>query len=201
MKQFFFFGDSITLGVGDQGFVGWPAVLAQMLSAQGAIAHPDTIYNLGARKNSSADIAARWRQEFQRRHIQGTEAFLVFCFGTVDMAAPQGRINVPAEESAANARNILSEAQQSGNVLLVSPPPVADSAHSARLESLGKAYAEVCAELSVPFVDMFHALDASPFLQDLADGVHPGAEGNRLIAAALLHSSGLKILLRQAINA
>ena len=201
MKQFFFFGDSITLGVGDQNFTGWPAVLAKMLAEQGAIAQPDTIYNLGARKNSSSDIAARWRPEFTRRHIEGTEACFIFCFGTVDMAAPQGRINVPVGESAANARTILSEAQQSGRVLLVSPPPVSDSAHSARLETLGKAYAEICAELGVPFADLFHAVNDPAFLQDLADGVHPGAEGNRRIAAALLHSGALKILLGQPINA
>ncbi len=195
MKQLFFFGDSITLGVGDQNFTGWPAALAQMLAAQGTIAPPDTIYNLGARKNSSADIAARWRQEFTRRHIPGTGACFVFCFGTVDMAAPQGRINVPVGESAANARAVLSEAQQSGRVLLVSPPPVADSAHSARLETLGRAYSAICAELAVPFADLYHAVDAPAFLRDLADGVHPGAEGNRLIAEALLRSDGLKILL------
>ena len=201
MKQFFFFGDSITLGVGDQNFTGWPTVLAQMLAAQGAIAQPDTIYNLGARKNSSADIAARWHQEFTRRHIEGTEACFIFCFGTVDMAAPKGQLNLPVGESAANARTILSEALQSGRVLLVSPPPVADTEHSARLETLCSAYAAICAELGIPFADLFHAINDPAFLQDLSDSVHPGAEGNRRIAAALLQTDALKILQGQAINA
>ena len=189
MKIFCFFGDSITLGVNDAPCGGWVTRLAGKAAEKGLNVPPDTFYNLGVRKNSSRAILERWEAEFKARAIEGCPAYLVFCFGTVDMAAPHAVPNVPVGESAANAREILRKAKEYGTVLMVSAPPVKNEEHNQRLEALCTAYSAICRTVEVPFVDIFHPLMDAGYVDDLADGVHPGARGNDMIAALLADSA------------
>lgn len=191
MKIFHFFGDSVTLGVNDTPAGGWVARLAGKAAAAGLPVPPDTFYNMGVRKNSSRMILARWEAEFRARTIEGVPSFLLFCFGTVDMAAPKGSPNIPLGESAANAREILLKAGTCGSVAMISAPPVTDEAHCQRLEALCTAYASICSDIRVPFIDIFHPLLNSGYVRDLADGVHPGPEGNEMIASALMKAPEL----------
>ena len=193
MKIFYFFGDSVTLGVNDAPAGGWVARLAGKAAAAGLQVPPDTFYNMGVRKNSSAMILERWEREFQVRAIDGVPSFLLFCCGTVDMAAPKGSPNLPVGESAANVREILRKAKEYGAIALISAPPVKDEAHCARLESLCTAYAAICAAVDVPFIDIFHPLLEAGYVQDLADGVHPGPTGNEMIAEILMQAAPLKL--------
>ncbi len=195
MKLLFFFGDSITLGVGDQHYSGWPARLAQQLAEQDLLTQTDTIYNLGARKNTSKDIAFRWRSEFLSRSLAECSCYMFFCFGTVDMASPKGTINVPIDESIAHTESILHESQKLGQVFLISPLPVYDAGHSLRIERLIGAYARICERMSIPFLDVYHAIDIPAYINDLADGLHPGAKGNELIADVLSHFDILRLSL------
>lgn len=123
--------------------------------------------------------------------MEGCPPVLVFCMGTVDMAAPNAMPNVPIGESAANVREILQKAKEYGHAVLVSAPPVKDGDHSQRLESLCTAYASVCKAIGVPFVDIFHKLQEAGYVEDLADGVHPGPHGNEMIASFLAEEEAL----------
>lgn len=192
MNIFYFFGDSVTLGVNDASAGGWVARLAGMAAAQGLQVPPDTFYNLGARKHSSAMIMQRWEGEYLARAIEGVCPFLIFCFGTVDMASPKGAVNISTEESASHAREILQKAKTYGKAALISAPPVKDAAHCARLESLCAAYASVCTGIGVPFIDIFHPLLQNGYVNDLADGVHPGSAGNNMIAHEIIKAAPLK---------
>ena len=192
MKLFYFFGDSVTLGVNDASAGGWVARLAGKAAERGLNVPPDTFYNLGVRKNSSRDILARWEAEYRARAMEGCPATLVFCFGTVDMAAPHAVPNVPVGESAANAREILAKAKEYGSVVLVSAPPVKDEEHRQRIEALCTAYASIAKAVGVPFVDIFHPLMELGYVDDLADGVHPGPHGNEMIAGLLADSEAMK---------
>ena len=191
MKLFYFFGDSVTLGVNDAPAGGWVARLAGKAAAKGLNVPPDTFYNLGVRKNSSRAILTRWESEYKARAMEGCSSILAFCFGTVDMAAPHAVPNVPVGESAANAREILLKAREYGTALMVSPPPVKDGEHNQRLEALCTAYAAICRSIDVPFVDIFHPLMEAGYIDDLADGIHPGPQGNELIAAVLAEHPAL----------
>lgn len=188
MKLFHFFGDSVTLGVNDAPAGGWVTRLAAKAAAAGLPVPPDTFYNLGVRRNSSSMILARWEEEFKARTMEGVPSFLLFCFGTVDMATPKGSPNIPIGDSAANARDILLKAKACGSVALVSAPPVRDEEHNQRLEHLCTAYTSICAAIDVPFIDIYHPLLEAGYVQDLADGVHPGPDGNDMIASLLLKS-------------
>ena len=192
MKLFYFFGDSVTLGVNDAPAGGWVSRLAGKAAEKGLNVPPDTFYNLGVRKNSSRDILARWEVEYKARAMEGCPATLVFCFGTVDMATPNAMPNVAVGESAANAREMLVKAKEFGSVVFVSAPPVKNEEHRQRLEALCTAYAAIAKAVDVPFVDIFHPLMEAGYVDDLADGVHPGPRGNELIAELLASSEAMK---------
>lgn len=191
MKIFHFFGDSVTLGVNDAPAGGWVSRLAGKAAQAGLSVPPDTFYNMGVRRNSSRMILDRFEAEFKARTMEGVPSYLLFCFGTVDMAAPKGVPNIPVGESAANARDILLKAKTFGATALVSAPPVADKEHCQRLDALCTAYAAICSAIDVPFVDIFHPLLKIGYVNDLADGVHPGPAGNDMIASALLQAPEL----------
>lgn len=191
MKIFHFFGDSVTLGVNDAPAGGWVSRLAGKAAQAGLSVPPDTFYNMGVRRNSSRMILDRFEAEFKARVMEGVPSYLLFCFGTVDMAAPKGFPNIPVGESSANARDILLKAKTFGATALVSAPPVADKEHCQRLDALCTAYAAICSAVDVPFVDIFHPLLKSGYVNDLADGVHPGPAGNDMIASALLQAPEL----------
>lgn len=189
MKTFFFFGDSITLGVND--------TLGRRLdrkilpdwrpSAPAFPSLPSTFYNLGVRKHSSLQIRERWASEYRSRVNDATVPYLIFCFGTVDMAAPNGNVAVPMQESTQNAQAILSEAQMEAPVLMMGPPPVKNPDHLERLNKLNETYAGLCLDLGVAYLDLLKGLPAV-YVADLDDGLHPGKTGNMLIAEQLLNA-------------
>ena len=189
MKTFFFFGDSITLGVNDALAGGWVGRFAGLAAQAGLPVPPSTFYNLGVRKHASRHIRQRWLSEYRARLNDATVPYLLFCFGTVDMAAPQGSVAVPLEESLENARSILSEARREAPVLMISAPPVKNPEHQQRIVQLDKAYAKLCRELGVEYLDLQAELP-SAYVENLADGLHPGARGNliaeRLLAALIM---------------
>lgn len=186
MKVFFFFGDSITLGVNDVMAGGWVGRFAGLVAQAGVPVPPTTFYNLGVRRHASTQIRNRWKTEFYVRKIADADPFLIFCFGTVDMAAPTGSVVVPVPDSVENARHILKTASETAPVLLVSPPPVRQADHNERIAALNTAYAELCQSLAVPYLDIYSELARSPiYKNDLSDGLHPGEAGNRLIAEKL----------------
>lgn len=192
MKTFFFFGDSLTLGVNDPQCKGWVGRLGEKAIQAGVPVPPTTWYNLGARKHSSAAILQRWKSEFEARALPEGENYLVFSFGTVDMATPAGDVVIPLEQSVANARAILTEAKAIAPVMLVSPPPVAGEEHTQRLDILSTAYTSLCEDIAVPYHNIFQRIRCSGYMNDLADGIHPGAEGSEIFADLLMTSETLK---------
>ena len=105
----FFFGDSLTLGVNDNRMPGgWVSRLVLLGQEAGLYRFPPaTFYNLGARRQSTADLARRWRQEVDCRQMPGMVPHLVFCAGVVDMAAPGGGLMTRVGASGAASVNMV----------------------------------------------------------------------------------------------
>ena len=172
------FGDSMVAGAGDPDHLGW---VGRALVGRRAI----SLYNLGVRRETSADIARRWRAEAQARFVDDEPMRLVFSFGLNDCNLENGRPRVPAVESLKTTRDILTAAQALCPVLMVGPPPETDPGVNARTEALSDSLTALCARLRVPFIDVFRPLAASGLWQAEAaawDGAHPGAGGYQQMA-------------------
>jgi len=68
--------------------------------------------------------------------------------------------------------------------LMIGPPPIADADANARIAALIPPLQSVCRDLSVPFLDIFEALQSSAWVREAAanDGAHPGRAGYQAVA-------------------
>ena len=188
-SAWFFFGDSLTQGVNDALMPGgWVSRLAVLAHEAGLCPIPRaTFYNLGARRHSTAKIAARWRSELDNRLIPGMVPHLVFCAGVVDMAAPGGGQPADPEQAAVQMDKLLAEAAVVAPTLVISPPPVTDAAASARIGQLGKLQQQLCARQGIAFAQVYELLaNTTDYMNDLSDGLHPGSQGCDRMAQTLL---------------
>lgn len=205
-----FVGDSLTLGTGDDGYLGWPGRAVRRERAAG---HDVTLYNLGIRAETTADIARRWRAECEPRLPAPHAGALVFSFGANDMAELDGDVRVPVETSVETARTMIAEASAWKTVLWVGPSPVIDDDqpfHSAtgvdytfssqRIAELSDWYADVAGDLGVPYLDLFTPLSATSDWPESfvdGDGVHPRDPGYALIAERFTGWSAWRALFDQ----
>jgi acyl-CoA thioesterase-1 len=172
------FGDSMVAGAGDPDHLGW---IGRAVAGRRAL----TLYNLGVRRETSADIAARWRAEALPRMTAEEPMRIVFSFGANDCYPANGAPRVSQADSLKNARAMLGEAAALCPVLLVGPPPMADPGVSARLEGLNETFKLLAARMKVPFIDVFQPLAADGLWRAEAlewDGAHPGAGGYQRMA-------------------
>jgi acyl-CoA thioesterase I len=178
-----FFGDSFVNGTGDPDCLGWAGRICSTMRSRG---HDLTYYNLGIRRDTSADIARRWRQEASLRLPHDTDGRLVFSFGANDCVTEAGGCRVSHQEAVTNARTILSEAAGWEPTLMVGPPPLTDSATNERIRTLSEALHDLCRDLGVPYRDTVGVLlQSSVWLAEAAsgDGAHPGPGGYSALAA------------------
>ena len=172
-----FLGDSMTNGTGDPEMLGW---VGRVCAAARARGHDVTAYNLGVRRDTSADIHARWRAEVAARLPAEHPRALVFCFGVNDCVEEADAPRVHPDATLKHAQAMLSAARAIGPVLMVGPPPIDDAGVNTRLRALEPRLAALCDELGVPFLPVLDALLADPHWLAEAragDGAHPGANG------------------------
>ncbi len=192
-----FFGDSFVNGVGDPSALGWTGRVVAAARGRGL---DITAYDLGIRRDTSADIAARWRAEADRRLPPDTPARLLFGFGANDACpGPDGGLRVPVAQTLVTAEAILTDAARRAPTLMIGPIPVLDDpAIDARIAALSADLAHLCRRLAVPFVPVFDVVSTcEPWRREAAtgDGTHPGAEGYAALAEALWATPGFRTWL------
>jgi lysophospholipase L1-like esterase len=178
-----FIGDSFVAGTGDPEHRGW---VGRVCAAAAARGHDVTGYNLGIRRNTSADVRVRWRREAELRLPTERARLLVFSFGVNDAVVENGVRRVAPDAAIANARAILDEAQRFAPILFVGPPPTADATLNARVADLSTCLSALCAEMDVPFLPVFAMLaDLSTWCNEVTggDGAHPAGGGYAALAA------------------
>ena len=182
-----FIGDSFTNGTGDGACLGWPGRLGASARDRG---HDVTVYNLGVRGNTSADIAARWRaeasgrlpEEWMGRAVDGR---LLFSFGSNDCNITGGAPRLAPDDALANARSILTAAQMWRPTMMVGPPPMTDDEVNRGILALTGGLGALCAELEIPFLATAGTLLAVPEWRAEAldgDGIHPDRGGYSRLA-------------------
>jgi acyl-CoA thioesterase-1 len=185
-----FIGDSYVHGTGDDDCLGWAGRLCAAARHAG---HNITYYNLGVRRETSADIARRWRAECAARLLPSTQNHVVFSFGANDVSLVDGRRRVAEEETLANLQTMLETAKPVYRTLVVGPPSAADAEHDARLASLSVRMQGVAASLGIPYIATLPALvEDRVWCEEVRgnDGSHPRAGGYAHLAG-IVAASGL----------
>jgi lysophospholipase L1-like esterase len=186
-RRVLFVGDSFVAGVGDPTGLGW---VGRVVAGAHTAGHPLTAYNLGVRRETSTDVAARWPGEARPRLTADAEARMVLAFGVNDTTIEGGRPRVAPATSVANLTGAIDAAADLElPLLIVGPPPVADAAQRARIEALSLRFADVAASRGIPFVDAFGPLSrAAVWDEELraGDGAHPGSAGYALLAELVM---------------
>ena len=147
--------DSFINGAGDGTCLGW---VGRVCAAMRASGRDLTLYNLGIRRDTSADIAVRWLDETARRLPQGVDGLLVFSFGVNDTTLENGTQRVTPDQSVANAREVLRTARGRWPTLMVGPPPIVDAPQNERIDVLSRAFAAVCSELDIAYLETYRPL-------------------------------------------
>ena len=182
-----FFGDSLVAGVGDRAGTGW---VGRLVAGAFDRALPVTAYNLGIRRETSADVLARWPVELAPRLTDVADCRVVFSFGANDTTWDGGRARVDPAASVAHLEAVLAEARRrSLPVLVVGPPPIDDDAQQQRIVALSAAFGEASHRHDMPYVGLADILHPSTTWQrELTggDGAHPGAAGYALIAGIVM---------------
>lgn len=178
------FGDSIVAGVGDPEGRGW---VGRVVAESRAAGLPLTAYPLGVRRQTSIEVAERWRAEAQPRIVADADCRVVFAVGVNDMTIAEGACRVEPAVSAATLAGMLDQAAELGlPALVVGPSPVCDPKHTARLKDLTERYRHECARRGVAFIGVLEALVASAIWlreAEAGDGAHPAAVGYDTLAS------------------
>lgn len=190
-----FFGDSHTVGVGDEEGLGWTGRVVAAAMEEGI---PVTSYNLGVGGETSADVAGRWRAEARPRLPRAPEEGdprVILAFGVNDVSLEDESRRRTLEQSLLSLEEVLLGAQGLGlRRFVVGPAPIADDDENERIAELSYAYRMLCARHRVPFVPLVEELrDNEIWRREIAagDGAHPGAAGYAEIARLVLAAGWL----------
>ena len=193
-----FFGDSHTVGVGDEEGLGWTGRVVAAALQEGI---PTTSYNLGVGGETSADVAARWRAEARPRLPRlpdEADPRVVLAFGVNDVSLGDENRRCTQEQSLLSLEEVLLGAQAQGlRRFVVGPAAIDDEAVNDRIAELSYAYRMLCARHRVPFVPLVEELrDNEVWRREIAagDGAHPGAGGYAEIARLVLAAGWLEWL-------
>ena len=177
------FGDSFTVGTGDPAHMGWVGRLARDLHHEGFVL---TVYNLGVRAHTSADVRARFAAELAVRVRRDVDTRVVVSIGVNDTVLDGAMPRVAPEASIANLEALCETTERLGLALLVvGPTPVADALHNRRIADLSDRFGDLCRRRDVPYVEVYATLERSQVWMgevEAIDGAHPRSAGYNLLA-------------------
>jgi lysophospholipase L1-like esterase len=178
-----FVGDSFVNGTGDDECLGWTGRVTASLRRVG---YDVTYYNLGIRRETTADVAARWAAEVARRVPDALSGRVVFSCGVNDTTVEGPAERLPLDASVLNLRHMLQASMARFETLVVGPPPIAEGAQNERIARLSAAFSQVCAAEGVLYLDVFSPLARSGIWRAevlAGDGAHPNAGGYQELAS------------------
>jgi acyl-CoA thioesterase-1 len=164
-----FLGDSLTAGLGVSVEEAFPARVGEILAAEG---HPIQVINAGVSGDISAGGASRLAWLLRQK-----PAIVV-----VELGANDGMRGQPLAELEKNLLDIVQRSQAAGAKVLILGmriPPNYGKDYSDGFEAIYPRVAEQTGAALVPF--LLEGVGGEARLNQ-ADGIHPTAEGHRLVA-------------------
>ena len=184
-----YIGDSFVNGTGDPSMLGWTGrVSAWSQNEEREITH----YNLGVRRETSADILIRWKTECALRFRDEAEYYVVFSFGVNDGVIEEGKARISLEESIANTRAILLEAKALYKVLMVGPVGIDDEKVNRGINVRDEAFEALCREMEISYIKQYYITKESEVFQKEVganDGAHPREKGYTLMAKSIFEDA------------
>lgn len=173
-----FLGDSLTFGQGDESGLGWPGRVVLDAQTGGATL---TGYNLGVRGDTGAQIATRAPAEVRGRFRSGDAKAVAIFFGANDIGQ-----DLPLSGSVEALASLLvwAEAQRL-TAFVLSPPLYADPLSDALAAGMTAAFAKLCADRGVAYLDLRGAgVDWALWWAQAGagDGIHPGGDAYASLA-------------------
>jgi len=178
-----FLGDSVTAGLHLDVAESFPAVVERTLRAQGL---PFRLANAGVSGDTSAGGLARLDWILKQK-----PAVVV-----VELGANDGLRGLPLATVEANLRAILRRLKQQGVPTLLLGMRLPSSYGEEYSEAFYALYPRLAQELGVALVPWFMEGVGGVAAMNLPDGLHPTAEGHRILAARV--ARGLAPLLSAA---
>jgi acyl-CoA thioesterase-1 len=167
-----FLGDSLTAGYGLAPHQSVPSLIQGRLKQAGL---DFEVLNAGVSGDTSAGGLSRLQWS-----LTGDVKILV-----VELGANDGLRGLPIAAMRTNLDTIIRRAQARGIAVLLTgmeAPPNYGAAYTAEYRA---AFASLAAEHKVPFVPFYlNGVAGNPRL-NIADGIHPNAEGNRIVAQTI----------------
>lgn len=178
-----FLGDSLTAGLGLDAEQAFPAVLGEMLEGVGT---PITVVNAGV----SGDTTAGGLRRLDWLLRQKPDVVVV------GLGANDGLRGLKLEASEQNLRDIVSRAHGAGAKVLLLGMLIPPNYGPEYVSSFRDLYPRLAKELSVGLVPfLLEGVGGEPTMNQ-ADGIHPTAEGHRILAQNVLPH--LKPLIKPA---
>lgn len=183
-------GNSFVAGVGDPEHRGWVGRVAATILDEG---QPVTCYALGVRRQTTADVLARARDELAPRLLPETRNGVIISTGVNDTQIEDGRRRLSLKTSIEALKELLAVAELYGQVLVIGPPPVSQVDHNDRIAALSEAFSEVCAKRGIGFIETCRALLGNRTWRaevSSGDGAHPGKAGYAALTDVVAASDG-----------
>jgi acyl-CoA thioesterase I len=167
------FGDSLTAGYGLSPSESYPALLQRMLDADG---YRYEVVNAGV----SGDTSAGGLRRIDWTLDAGGVRFVILELGANDFLRGQ-----PVAETKKNLSAIIERAQARGARVLLAGMYTTTNAGREYLEQIDAAFKSLAREHEVTFIPFFLEGVAGKSELNLDDGIHPNAEGTRIVAATV----------------
>ena len=167
-----FLGDSLTAGFGLAEQEAFPAIVGELLAARGT---PIEVVNAGVSGDTSAGGLARldWV-------LTGAPAVVV-----VELGANDGLRGQPLPNTEANLREIVRRVRDMGSEVVLTAMDIPTSYGAQYASGFAAMYPRIADDLDAVLIPRFlHEVIGGEGLMQ-ADGIHPTAEGHRVLAEAV----------------
>jgi len=167
-------GDSLTEGYGLEADQAYPAVLEQRLHAEGY----SRVRVINAGISGSTSASAVRRLEWQ---LRANPDVLI-----LELGANDGLRGVPVDETRKNLAAAIALAQEKGTQVLLAGMQMPPNYGPEYTREFARVFAELGEEPGVTLIPFFLEGVAGVPRLNLPDGIHPNAEGYRIVVDKLL---------------